>query len=90
MIDPDEVARIAEGLTEAQLLVLEEVCRLNGAGLRIPTLIRGGSRVPSYAHHRALWDLDLIQGKSGGDSQVVHTRKGLAVRNHLKGQTDEA
>jgi hypothetical protein len=81
----EDLARIAAGLSEAAKLALHAVCRTNGGSVSIRCIGRDGQVVPLQRPMRRLFDLSLIQGKSGGIEKVVHTPLGLAVRNHLKG-----
>lgn len=80
----NKAEQIAAGLTEAQRARLLEVCRTNGGGVRISCRVDdNGYGIPTNPVFRALWERDLIQGKSGEYETVVHTRLGLAVREIL-------
>lgn len=81
-----EVERIAKGLSEAQKSALLKVCATNGGGVRVPVSVgEDGYGIPTQAQFRKLYDLGLIQGKSGGYETVVHTKDGLRVCRLLKG-----
>jgi hypothetical protein len=78
---PEEVAA---GLTEAQRRWLREICRTSGGGVHVACRITDdGEAVPSQGPVRKLYDKDLIQGKSGAYSTVVHTRLGWAINRAI-------
>jgi hypothetical protein len=75
---------ILDGLTDAQKRALIEVCRTNGGGVRVRCRVGDdGYGIPTNPAYRKLFELGLIQGKSGGFETVVHTRDGLALRTAL-------
>lgn len=79
--------QIAAKLTEAQKVALDLVCRTNGGGVQLRVRTGDdGYGVPTSPAYRKLQEMGLIQGKSGAYEMVVHTRDGLAVRQHLMGE----
>jgi hypothetical protein len=71
-------------LTPKQREALAEVCRTNGGGVRLNcTVTDDGTVVPIDRVYRALFKRELIQGKAGAYSTVVHTREGLALHREL-------
>lgn len=82
MTDTKKVAEIADSLTEAQRAMLNRICATNGGGVPAKFNYRREPQ-PPFAK---LYDLDLIQGKSGRQEWAVHTRLGLAVRSHITGE----
>ena len=51
--------------------LLFRVCRSNGGGV--------SAYCENMATVKALYNRDLVQGKAGEQSCIVHTRKGLAL-----------
>lgn len=77
---------VAKGLSSAQRAALSRVCATNGGGVRVPVRIgEDGYGIPTQAQFRKLYDLGLIQGKSGSYETVVHTKDGLRAYRLLKG-----
>jgi hypothetical protein len=68
-------------LTKPQREALDAVCRTNGGGVSVRCRRdpETGFGIPLNASYRKLYDLGLIQGKSGSYETVVHTREGLAL-----------
>jgi len=64
-------------LTKLQMEALARVCKTNGGGVCISASFNGTEVVPNDRVYRALYAKDLIQGKAGAYSTVVHTRAGL-------------
>lgn len=84
-----DVEKIAMGLSEAQRAALSMVCATNGGGVRVPVRVsEDGYGIPTQAQFRKLYDLGLIQGKSGSYETVVHTKDGLRVYRLLKDNTN--
>jgi hypothetical protein len=81
----DETSRIVAGLSEAQKAALSRVCATNGGGVRVPVRVgEDGYGIPTQPQYRKLFDLGLIQGKSGSYETVVHTKVGLAVYRQMR------
>ena len=79
-----EVEQAVSRLTKAQVDALRKVCLTNGGGVAIPTGHSGVNYgLPTTHPWKGLWNLDLIQGKSGHAYRVVHTPLGLAVFSAL-------
>ena len=72
-------------LTKPQREALIAICRRNGAGIRVATGTQDHNYgVPTQHPYKALWDKDLIQGKSSDAYMVVHTRKGWETYKSLQ------
>jgi hypothetical protein len=76
-------------LTKTQMAWLAKVCATSGGGMRIKCRIGEDDVVrPTSAPLRRLFDLHLIQGKSGAYETVVHTRAGWEMyRTMLESST---